>query len=177
MTFQHIAFFILGEFPCVIIKAELGYLCGYLGVPPSHPWYGHDDDIDAQVHGGLTYASHETFGHPRAIEELTQKIADLTRLERERDPPQPIGDLSLQPIIDMHQRTLDVERERAGESRAYPYETGQDVWWLGFDCAHAGDLIPSIADIGGTYKDEAYVRAELEDLARQAAEDMQEVIA
>jgi hypothetical protein len=51
-----------------------------------------------------------------------------------------------------------------------------NVWWLGFDCAHWGDVvpgmirIPEIPEAGeryGTYKDLAYVRGETERLARQ----------
>lgn len=34
-----------------------GYRCGYVRVPPGHPWHGKDYyDIDADVHGGLTFA-------------------------------------------------------------------------------------------------------------------------
>ena len=36
-----------------------GYGCGYIGVPPEHPWYGkHYDDLpNVGVHGGLTYSN------------------------------------------------------------------------------------------------------------------------
>lgn len=35
----------------------MGAWCGYVGVPPGHPWHGQPyDDVDAGVHGGLTYA-------------------------------------------------------------------------------------------------------------------------
>jgi hypothetical protein len=41
----------------VIQVPSLGLLCGYVGVPPGHPWHGKGyDDIGADVHGGLTYA-------------------------------------------------------------------------------------------------------------------------
>lgn len=51
-------------FPCLIIRhMMLGHLCGYVGVPKGHPWYGvdymdlsYDHDID--VHGGLTFGSY-----------------------------------------------------------------------------------------------------------------------
>lgn len=34
------------------------HLCGYISIPPGHPWHGKGyDDIRADVHGGLTYAS------------------------------------------------------------------------------------------------------------------------
>lgn len=55
-----------------------------------------------------------------------------------------------------------------------------NVWWLGFDCAHLGDLSPAYkqywADAGipmsprETYKTVAYVMTECASLAKQAAE-------
>jgi len=36
---------------------HMGNWCGYVGVAPEHPMYGKDyNDVDADVHGGLTYA-------------------------------------------------------------------------------------------------------------------------
>lgn len=42
-----------------------------------------------------------------------------------------------------------------------------DVWWLGFDCAHSGDLIPAMRSIGlrDIYRPQAVVTAETERLA------------
>jgi hypothetical protein len=53
-----------------------------------------------------------------------------------------------------------------------------DVWWLGFDCAHGHDFIPRIhlvfehdpAPLGVAYRTVDYVRGEVEDLARQLRE-------
>lgn len=43
---------------CLIVRNPMGALCGYVGVPPGHPWHGADyDDVDVDVHGGLTFAS------------------------------------------------------------------------------------------------------------------------
>lgn len=50
-----------------------------------------------------------------------------------------------------------------------------DVHWLGFDCAHAGDLIPNlglgmgISFNGDVYRDVAFVRAQVERLADQVS--------
>ena len=34
-----------------------GHWCGYIGVPPGHPWHGKEyEAIECEVHGGLTYA-------------------------------------------------------------------------------------------------------------------------
>lgn len=57
--------------PCLIVRGGGGNLCGYVGVPPGHPWHGRgygatydnadgrviEHSIDAEVHGGLTYAA------------------------------------------------------------------------------------------------------------------------
>lgn len=41
---------------CMIVRNTLGALCGYVGVPEGHPWYGSDPfAIDALVHGGLNF--------------------------------------------------------------------------------------------------------------------------
>lgn len=44
-------------YPCLIVRAPVtGALCGYVGIPKTHPAYGkHHDNIDVEVHGGLTY--------------------------------------------------------------------------------------------------------------------------
>lgn len=44
-------------FACLIRRTNIGIWCGYVAVPPGHPWHGkHYDAVDADVHGGLTYA-------------------------------------------------------------------------------------------------------------------------
>ncbi|MEK9810388.1 MAG: hypothetical protein VW362_08065 [Candidatus Nanopelagicales bacterium] len=63
----------------------------------------------------------------------------------------------------------DTERWLEIDSEPYPHDTGMDVWWVGFDCAHLGDLSPRWPEVGGVYRDEAYVRNELASLVRQAA--------
>lgn len=43
------------------------HLCGYMGVPPGHPWYGLNYDADAldcTVHGGVTYTDKEPPKYP-----------------------------------------------------------------------------------------------------------------
>lgn len=49
-----------------------------------------------------------------------------------------------------------------------PGDDGASGWWIGFDCAHGMDLVPRIyrasmrPDLQGTYRDVAFVTAELE---------------
>jgi hypothetical protein len=42
----------------------IGYRCGYVRVPLGHPWHGKDyNDIDVEVHGGLTFAEMDADCH------------------------------------------------------------------------------------------------------------------
>jgi len=45
-----------------------------------------------------------------------------------------------------------------------------DVWWLGFDCSHSGDLIPYRGFIGESYRNVAYVKSQCASLAKQIKE-------
>lgn len=106
-------------FPCMIRRAWAGHLCGYVFVPPGHPWHGQEPQ--AEVHGGVTWDS----------------------------------------LAEKHD-TANAE------------ERGLHGWWLvGFDCGHAGDVRPGDSayyrdQVGGVYRDLAYVRAEVESLVEQA---------
>lgn len=43
--------------PCLIVRNQLGSLCGYVAVEPGHPMHGKDyDEVPVTVHGGLTFA-------------------------------------------------------------------------------------------------------------------------
>ncbi|MES2729973.1 MAG: hypothetical protein V4621_07785 [Pseudomonadota bacterium] len=87
-------------FPCLVTRTDMGNLCGYVGVPESHPLFGKSDNNarDVCVHGGVTFADS---CQPHATEE--SGVCHL---------PEP------------------------GES--------DNVWWFGFDCAHAGDFLPGM---------------------------------
>lgn len=105
-----------------------GAWCGYVGVPPGHPWHGKGyDEVSVAVHGWLTY------GEP---------YSPVTGLWHVPGP--------------------------------------EDVWWLGFDCAHTGDYSPAFAallhnpfadrdfpEYGERYRDVSYVRGEVTALAWQ----------
>lgn len=45
---------------CLIVRGPSGALCGYVGVPPDHPYFEKPySDVDGlRVHGGLTFANH-----------------------------------------------------------------------------------------------------------------------
>jgi len=53
---------------------------------------------------------------------------------------------------------------REGNGDTWP----KGYWWLGFDCAHAWDLVPYMPfGLNGTYRNFQYVRRTIEDLANQ----------
>ena len=54
-------------YDCKILRVGMeysGHLCGYVKIPETHRIYNLDyDDIDVNVHGGLTYASEKKDGY------------------------------------------------------------------------------------------------------------------
>ena len=110
---------------CMIHRNSGGALCGYVAVEPGHPWFEKDyDDVPADAHGGLTFASH-----------CQKNATEENGICHVPEPGKP-----------------------------------DNVWWLGFDCAHRGDLCPAYEWRDGTYRDFNYVKNEVENLARQAKE-------
>lgn len=44
--------------PLLAVRGPHGAWCGYVGVPPGHPWHGAGEfDVPVEVHGWLTYAA------------------------------------------------------------------------------------------------------------------------
>lgn len=123
--------------PCLIVRGPHGGWCGYVGVPEGHPWFQKDyNDVDAQVHGGLTYAHFCAEGMNEAY--------SICHIPGPGEPDR--------------------------------------VWWLGFDCAHYGDIMPAYEGIYSEYssrykdlvpykkyRDIGYVKKEVRSLAKQAA--------
>lgn len=48
--------FVAHGFPCILQRNPMGAWCGYVGIPKDHKFYGQDEDLDLDVHGGITYA-------------------------------------------------------------------------------------------------------------------------
>lgn len=127
---------------CMIHRNHAGAWCGYVGVPEGHPAHGKDyDEVQASVHGGLTYAG--------ACQPVESPETGLCHIEQPGRP--------------------------------------DHVWWVGFDCGHYMDFMPALevtmreirrkyhdspgyTEVGGTYRDINYVVLEVQDLAKQLAE-------
>ena len=50
------------QYPCLIVRNQLGALCGYVGVNKNNPLYKskfiHTEKDDVYIHGGITYTAH-----------------------------------------------------------------------------------------------------------------------
>lgn len=135
---------------CLILRHyEMLHLNGYVGVPKNHPWYGIDYN---QCLRGCE-------GNPNPINPSV--ISYPCTWESDHKSPEK--------LIDVH-GGLTFSGMGDGKLRSAAY------WWFGFDCAHGWDLIPGLLQILGreqreheTYRNFAYVRAQIKSLAEQLA--------
>lgn len=158
--------------PCLIVRNHLGSLCGYVGVPPGHPFHGID-----YAGCALAWACNDAKG------------------ERSWDCKH-----RPEALVDVHGGLTYADRCNApsGICHVAKPDEPDDVWWLGFDCAHGGDVTPAMdamrAALGKiklpglkvptaltsgspfdevwkpTYKDVDYVKGECAQLAAQLAD-------
>lgn len=150
---------------CIAIAADSGHRCGYVGLPKSHPLYGVGYGAYHPALDALWGATKEGPIGDRGI------IPILCAMFREADEVQPTPEL----VFDVHG---SITYANGGDD--YPIES--DLWWYGFDCAHADDandltlitdehLRAIYAEFGndGVVRDLAFVVAECEKLAAQLA--------
>jgi hypothetical protein len=163
--------------PCLIVRNGSGSLCGYVGVPPGHLAYGKDygtGALDVDVHGGLTFAS-QCADQSREAWERWRKHALARKPEAEQYPNGDAAQLFREHADAIESFDVWSKWSEASHVCHVPGPGEPDsVWWLGFDCAHSGDMTPSYADrmpsFGGeraTYRDIGYVRKQVAGLARQ----------
>ena len=132
--------------PCLIVRGPSGALCGYVGVTQGHPFYERDYDD----------CRHECL---------------------KTDPDDSYGEW-----IDVHGGLTFANKCRPNEDESkgicHTVESGEDdnVWWLGFDCAHADDYSPMHSGrkeacfqrhSSEIYRTVSYVRGQCEHLAKQ----------
>lgn len=122
---------------CEILRNQVGALCGYVTVPEEHPWHRKPyDDIDCEVHGGLTFAASAIY---KEGEKEKFKIGfDCSHFN------------DLCPVIE---KIMDEARNRPENQRLRKTRD------------HMALLAPNI--LRPTYKNIAYVKAEIEGLVDQ----------
>jgi len=133
--------------PCIMLRARLGTLSGYVAVNTEHPLFGFDyravpADLGIQPHGGLNYSA-------ACDEEADERVS--------------VCHVSGQPRV-----------RQSRDKQEHPVSS-EELWWFGFACDKSYDLVPGCyqihmsAENGQTYRDEHYVFTQCANLARQLA--------
>lgn len=153
--------------PCLIVRQpNSGHLCGYVGVSKSHPFYGKDysDDVNCENRNEIK------IGKQSLISIFCEAIKDDD------------GKVRLDTLLDVHGGITFADKcheSPDGHGICHLVEPGEDddIWWFGFDCAHAWDSAPKkkvdpyAFDFGDSqYRNLTYVKAEIASLAKQLKE-------
>lgn len=141
---------------CRIVRAPLGHLCGYVGVPSEHPWFG-------LPYNALIKPTKDMLG-PRDKNDfgpIDLLCAALSGKDIEKEMPLLLA--------------LRVHGGVTWANDHCPDNEDKTRWWFGFDCAHAGDLSPETEKwYKGTYRTLEYVVAECQSLAVQLVKIMED---
>lgn len=153
--------------PCRIIRNMMfGHLCGYVGVPPTHPYFGwgYDDDIKLA---------------PGDLEDLTvDDVGVFDAFLYALKGGDEHGTIPLGMTLNVH-HGITWSGGLPGSAPAGSGLGGHDLHWFGFDCGHAWDvtpamdvvmrrhLIPDLSIPDRKYRDIEYVRKEVVALAFQ----------
>lgn len=178
------------NYDTLIVRNNGGALCGYVGVPEGHPFFGveysscpklcdeewcsHRPESILDVHGGVTFSD---FCHD-PTREAWEQWRQRTEARRDEAIQYPRGDMAR--LLEERGHLLnDYDAWHENQiARAICHRPVEDrphrVWWIGFDCAHSGDLCPSYHNLPGgfssgdeSYKSRTYVESEIISLARQ----------
>ncbi len=143
---------------CIMLRQEDGTLSGYVGVGPDHPLYGFEAvavllGVSSVVHGGITYG----------------KACEVNRTEL-RAKGKPRKERYTVCHVTRTRWVQDYEDVQTTEDK-FGHE---DLWWLGFDTNHVGDLRPNdeyhTPRKGEIYRDQAYVYKNCIALAKRLKE-------
>lgn len=124
---------------CVTIFTDMGYRCGYVGLPEGHPLYGMSHDSQ------LKMKFKDLEGNPMG----KRGILTLFCVPDDQIP--------LELYFDVHGSITYAD---GGKESHHPIDS--DLWWLGFDCGHYGDR-PDYELLEKTWGDNAIVKHRLED--------------
>ena len=107
-------------YKCVVVFQEMGHRCGYVGVSKESKLYGKSymDKLDIKME--------KMYNKKLGKRSIISWVCSLFDDKKER--------VSLCLYFDVHG---SLTYSGGGEKSDYPIES--DLWWFGFDCAHAGD--------------------------------------
>ena len=133
--------FIHNGLRCVGIFADMGHRCGYVGVPVGHPLYAKGYSSYLKV--TQNEIEGEPIGDRGVISLLSLAFSDSDFV-------------NIEVYFDVHG---GVTYSGGGKESNYPVES--DLWWIGFDCGHAGDAA-DIESVETYFKDDKHVQRMLE---------------
>jgi hypothetical protein len=142
---------------CAMRRGRSGAWCGYIGLTSDHALHGRDYSDSVVVPPSV---------RDREVQDgLYSPIALFINATGDSDE----NTLSIDCCFDVHGGIT-----YAGDQPGGGGET-KDMWWLGFDCCHSGDLSPRDEDgpefwRDGIYRDLAYVENQCKEFARQLSE-------
>jgi len=139
-------------------RGPMGAWCGYVGIPESHPWYEKEYSDKVKV-------PQEIIERPVDIEKVGV-INVFCAMGKSADE---LEDGWLDMVL-----AIDVHGGLTFSSDHCPLGGPKNLWWIGFDCGHAGDLAPHMFEKypewhqgDSVYRDAEYVKGEVESLAEQ----------
>jgi len=139
---------------CIMLRQKNVTISGYVGVGPDHPLFGFNSDavpdaVSRSVHGGITY------GKPCEVNRFERRAHGKPRQERYTV----CHTTWVRQVQDY--RTVQITDD----------EFHEDLWWLGFDTDHPGDLVPNARhdrnQKGDAYRDQAFVFENCVELAKR----------
>lgn len=143
-------------YPCMIIRTEMGTLCGYAGVGPAHPFYGRGYS-DCSLPGAKPRGPKPEDKEPLVLEEgkitipppPARLIEGMEKLlvcsEGEYCSHTPSAILSAHGGItfgSQFKRHPEIAKHDEFFDHYEQFFLQKEIWFFGFDCAHAWDFIP-----------------------------------
>lgn len=143
--------------PCLLVRNQLGALCGYVGVYPDHPYFAKQERMCTEAECLERVRQEIEAGRAElatlAEEDAKWRVMSLNMSEmmlkrghaRCENPKHAVSDYAL----DVHGGITfsDFCHTEGDESKSICHIERPDeprVWWLGFDCAHAWDVTPQM---------------------------------
>lgn len=169
--------------PCLIVRNQMGALCGYVGVGPGHPLH-HKTDAEHTRESSMAMMK-ATVERTQAGEPFEKVLGDpenppINLLVKNENYDERLHDLRVHGGVTF---TGECQKGREEDGICHTPDEGEeeDITWIGFDCAHSGDFIPaydsdyvlnkSYLGFENSYKDIDYVKGECRDLAKQLVDN------
>lgn len=122
---------------CLAVRGPMGSWCGYVGVPPGHPFYGKD-------YADCTLPTATPQGETAINTELGEKLGEKYRkhLEERLTCGEEYCNHSPQAMLDVHG---GITYAGACQGNICHHTEGRpEVTWFGFDTGHYGDAQPGM---------------------------------